>query len=347
MYATFAFAITMLGVFSIFENLKGNQKFSVLKYYILLTIICFTTSSFLDFLNFSGHHIPYYKEISRVAGAILVLNMLYLIVLKRVPKFIIFVEAFHLLFFIVEICMGFQFPEIKDQELVYNLTLVHKLFFALSSFIILSSFVYLAIQLYKKRNNQNLYDAKVNLWVSWLLYSLLALSVFQGAIVILNTLHIISFYIDSIISLFYIRVALLFFILFRPRFLDDDSIAVSFNDLFLNKSAISFEDFEFLFYKNHYYLNIEANLDDFALKLNHSKEEVLQFVSSQLDQSFAELLNQNRVEYLKQLLRSKKYESFTIEALSEMSGFGSRRSMYNYFNKYVGMTPSEFINSIN
>ena len=347
MYATFAFAITMLGVFSIFENIKGNQKFSVLKYYILLTIICFTTSSFLDFLNFSGHSIPYYKEISRIIGAILVLNMLFLIVLKKVPKFIIFVEAFHLLFFIVEICMGFQFPEIIAQKVVFNLTLAHNIFFAISAFIVLSSFVYLAIQLYNKRNNQNLYDAKVNHWVSWLLYSLLALAVFQGAIVILNTLHIISFYIDSIISLFYIRVALLFFILFRPRFLDDDSIAVSFNDLFINKSAISFEDFEFLFYKNHYYLNIEANLDDFALKLNHSKEEVLQFVSSQLDQSFAELLNQNRVEYLKQLLRSKKYESFTIEALSEMSGFGSRRSMYNYFNKYVGMTPSEFINSIN
>jgi AraC-like DNA-binding protein len=347
MYATFAFAITMLGVFSIFENLKGSQKFSVLKYYMLLTIICFTTSSFFDFLYFSGQPIPYYKEISRVAGAILVLNMLYLIVLKRVPKFIIYLEIGYVGFFIVEILLGFQFPEIKDQELVYNLTLVHKLFFALSSFIILSSFVYLAIQLYNKRNNQNLYDAKVNHWVSWLLFLLLSLAIFQGTIVILNTLHVISFYIDSIISLFYVRVALLFFILFRPRFLDDDSIALSFNDLFLNKSAISFEDFEFLFYKNHYYLNIEANLDDFALKLNHSKEEVLQFVNSQLDQSFAELLNQNRVEYLKQLLRSKKYESFTIEALSEMSGFGSRRSMYNYFNKYVGMTPSEFINTIN
>jgi AraC-like DNA-binding protein len=347
MYATFAFAITMLGVFSIFENLKGNQKFSVLKYYMLLTIICFTTSSFFDFLYFSGLPIPYYKEISRVAGAVLILNMLYLIVLKKVPKFIIYLEIGYVFFFIVEILLGFQFPEIKDQELVYNLTLVHKLFFALSSFIILSSFVYLAIQLYNKRNNQNLYDAKVNHWVSWLLFLLLSLAIFQGTIVILNTLHVISFYIDSIISLFYVRVALLFFILFRPRFLDDDSIALSFNDLFLNKSAISFEDFEFLFYKNHYYLNIEANLDDFALKLNHSKEEVLQFVNSQLDQSFAELLNQNRVEYLKQLLRSKKYESFTIEALSEMSGFGSRRSMYNYFNKYVGMTPSEFINTIN
>jgi AraC-like DNA-binding protein len=347
MYATFAFAITMLGVFSIFENIKGNQKFSVLKYYMLLTIICFTTSSFFDFLNFSGYSIPYYKEISRVAGAILVLNMLFLIVLKKVPKFIVYLEIIYVIFFIVQILLGFQFPEIKDQELVYNLTLVHKLFFALSSFIILSSFVYLALQLYKKRDNQNLYDAKVNHWVSWLLFLLLSLAIFQSTLVILNLLHIIAFYVDSIILLFYIRIALLFFILFRPRFLDDDSIALSFNDLFLNKSAISFEDFEFLFYKNHYYLNIEANLDDFALKLNHSKEEVLQFVSSQLDQSFAELLNQNRVEYLKQLLRSKKYESFTIEALSEMSGFGSRRSMYNYFNKYVGMTPSEFINSIN
>lgn len=347
MYATFAFAITMLGVFSIFENIKGNQKFSVLKYYMLLTIICFTTASFFDFLNFSGYSIPYYKEITRITGAILLLNMLCLIVLKKVPKFIIFIEVFQVLFFIVELCLGFRFPEIKDNKVVNDLMLVHKVFFALSSFIILSSLIYLVFQLYKKRNNQNLYDAKVNHWVSWLLYSLLALSVFQATLVILNTLHIVSFYIDSIISLFYVRVALLLFILFRPRFLDDDSIALSFNDLFLTKNAISFEDFEFLFYKNHYYLNVEASLDDFALKLNHSKEDVLLFVSSQLDQSFAELLNQNRVEYLKQLLRSKKYESFTIEALSEMSGFGSRRSMYNYFNKYVGMTPSEFINTIN
>jgi AraC-like DNA-binding protein len=347
MYATFAFAITMLGVFSIFENIKGNQKFSVLKYYMLLTIICFTTASFFDFLNFSGYSIPYYKEISRVTGAVLILNMLYLIVLKKVPKFIIYLEIIYVIFFIVEILLGFQFPEIIAQKIVFNLTIAHNIFFAISAFIVLSSFVYLAIQLYKKRDNQNLYDAKVNHWVSWLLFLLLSLAIFQSTLVILNLLHIIAFYVDSIILLFYIRIALLFFILFRPRFLDDDSIAVSFNDLFLNKSAISFEDFEFLFYKNHYYLNIEANLDDFALKLNHSKEEVLQFVSSQLDQSFAELLNQNRVEYLKQLLRSKKYESFTIEALSEMSGFGSRRSMYNYFNKYVGMTPSEFINSIN
>jgi hypothetical protein len=65
MYATIAFAITMLGIFSIFENIKGGQKLSLLKYYMLLAIMCLTISSFLDFLDLSGYSIPYYKEIAR------------------------------------------------------------------------------------------------------------------------------------------------------------------------------------------------------------------------------------------------------------------------------------------
>jgi len=59
-----------------------------------------------------------------------------------------------------------------------------------------------------------------------------------------------------------------------------------------------------------------------------------------------ELINKNRIEYLKELLKAKKYESFTIEALSEMSGFNNRRSMYNAFNKHVGVTPTDFIQSL-
>ena len=52
------------------------------------------------------------------------------------------------------------------------------------------------------------------------------------------------------------------------------------------------------------------------------------------------------MEYLKELLNAKKYESFTIEALSEMAGFNNRRTMYNAFNKYVGLTPTEFIQGL-
>ena len=104
--------------------------------------------------------------------------------------------------------------------------------------------------------------------------------------------------------------------------------------------------FDFLFYKGHYFLNAEADLDDFSLKLNHSKKEVSEFIKNNSKESFIELLNKNRVIYFQELLKSKKYKHFTIEALSEMSGFNNRRSMYNAFNKYVGLTPTDFIQSL-
>jgi YesN/AraC family two-component response regulator len=109
---------------------------------------------------------------------------------------------------------------------------------------------------------------------------------------------------------------------------------------------INAQDFDFLFYFNHYYLNLDANIDDFALKLNHSKVEVFDFLKIQTSDSFIDLLNRNRIKYFTDLLRSKKQDSFTIEALSEMSGFKSRKTMYNTFNKYHNMTPSEFINKL-
>jgi YesN/AraC family two-component response regulator len=87
-------------------------------------------------------------------------------------------------------------------------------------------------------------------------------------------------------------------------------------------------------------------MEDLALKLNATKNELVDFLKVGIDENFIELLNKNRIEYLKELLKAKKYESFTIEALSEMSGFNNRRSMYNAFNKHVGVTPTDFIQSL-
>jgi YesN/AraC family two-component response regulator len=87
-------------------------------------------------------------------------------------------------------------------------------------------------------------------------------------------------------------------------------------------------------------------MEDLALKLNVSKIELANFLKLEIEENFTELLNKNRIGYLKELLSAKKYESFTIEALSEMSGFNNRRSMYNAFNKHVGLTPTEFIQGL-
>lgn len=112
------------------------------------------------------------------------------------------------------------------------------------------------------------------------------------------------------------------------------------------KLGISLSDFEFLFYSNYYFLQSNASLDDFALKLNHTKTEVLAFLKFQTNDSFIELLNRNRIKYFKELLKSNRQDSFTIEALSEMAGFNNRQSMYNAFKKLEGRSPSDYINKL-
>ncbi len=50
MYSNIAFAITLLGIFSIFELLKGYQKFILIKYHFLARLILLTAGSFFDYL---------------------------------------------------------------------------------------------------------------------------------------------------------------------------------------------------------------------------------------------------------------------------------------------------------
>lgn len=346
MYATVAFTLTILGIFSIIELIKGNQKFSLLKFYMLSVIVLLTISSGLDYLELTNHPNPYYKPITRFFGTVVFVNIFCIIVLKKIPKSVYIIEGFLLVFFLITIFNGFEFPRLINNQLQQEYYTYQVVFYFLSSLFFLSLIVYTFIKLVSNTSNKNLYDINVRNWTFGLYFAIFLLLLTLLLVYVLYLNGIKTGYDDSIIILFIFRFYILLFILFRPKFLDDDKYARSFNQLIARNKGVTFNNFEFLFYSNNYYLNPEANLDDLALKLNATKNEVADFLKNEIDENFVELLNKNRVEYLKELLKAKKYESFTIEALSEMSGFNNRRSMYNSFNKYVGVTPTEFIQSI-
>jgi AraC-like DNA-binding protein len=347
MYATLAFSITLLGLFSIFELLRGNQKISLIKYHFIARLMLLTAGSFFDYLKLNGNEIPYYQEIFRLIAALLFVNMLFLIVVKKLPKIVIGLEIFFTLYFIIQFANGFQVPNIKDGMLQNRPTSYQFIFFGTYLFLILSAIIYNVFQLSTSKNfSTNLYESKIRRWV--LSYMICLLVLFFINILLYTSLVRDTFvlYNDSIINSFIHRFLFILFILFRPKFLDDDKYSISFNQMLSSTEGLAFKEFEFLFYANHYYLQPNANMEDLALKLNVTKNELSIFLRDEIQENFTELLNKNRVEYLKQLLNSKKYESFTIEALSEMSGFNNRRSMYNAFNKHVGITPTEFIQSL-
>jgi len=299
----------------------------------------------MDYLFFTGYSIPYYKEITRVFTAVLTINLFFLIVLKKIPRLIIILESILIFFFIIVFINNFQFPLLKDGVLQYELLIYHKIFYAFCFLFILGSLTYITIKLFERKDIQNIYELKIRKWVGIFFLVIFILLIYHAIFIFFFLKGKITTY-DTYFNIFIFRLCFLLFVLLRPKFLDDDRYSIPFNELLIKAKGIAFKDFEFIFYTNHYYLLPDANLEDLALKLNTSKIELSIFLRDEIEENFAELLNKNRVEYLKELLKAKKYESFTIEALSEMAGFNNRRTMYNAFNKYVGLTPTEFIQGL-
>lgn len=346
MFSHIAFGFILLGIFSILENIKNVKKFSLLGYLMILLLFSLTIGSCLDFLTEYGYQLGIYKDIVRMISTFLTINLFYLIFAKKIPKLVIGVDVFFIVVFFIVFINGFRFPVYKSAVLINKLTYFNQFVYALYFITVCLSIVYIQVKLLRHKPTENLYDAKIRKWFSLIIYSSSFLMVVHTFFYILSLKGVLLFYFDSRVTLSSTKLMLILFILYRPKFLDDDRQDTSFNRLLVKNKGVLFKDFEFLFYFNHYYLNPKASLDDFALKLNRSKEEVLDFFKNEMEENFTDLLNQNRIEYFKELLRAKKYESFTIEALSEMSGFGTRRTMYSAFNKFVGMTPSDYINSL-
>lgn len=346
MYSNIAFALTLLGVFSILENFRSNTKFSLLRYHMLALLVILTISSSMDFLDLSGYLVPYYKEVTKFLATGLMINLFYVLVFRKIPRIVILLESVLVFSFIIMFIYGYQFPLVVNNKLLYAQSSYHKVFFIFCFIFTVGSVLFNIVKLYTRKSNNNLYEIKIKKWIGALLLAILVLILFNVYFFVLFLKGDTLLYNNLYITLFTMRFYLIVFILFRPKFLDDDKLSISFNEILVNPKNLSFQKFEFVFYTNHYYLLPDANIDDLALKLNTSKNKLSNFLRDEIEENFAELLNKNRVEYLKELLKAKKYESFTIEALSEMAGFNNRRTMYNAFNKHVGQTPTEFIQSL-
>lgn len=70
---------------------------------------------------------------------------------------------------------------------------------------------------------------------------------------------------------------------------------------------------------------------------------ISQSLNVYLGKNFLTLVNEMRVEEAKKILCSKQAESFTIESIAYDSGFQSRSTFYQAFNKSEGISPARWI----
>lgn len=346
MFSYLYLSLMILGIFSIFENIKGRQKLSIIKLNFLFLLVSITLASAIDFINEFGYQLDFFAAILRIVTTIFIVNLFYLIANNKLPKTLLFLELLIFIAYFIAILYGYRFMKVEQGIYINVMNWISIINSTIINPLIVLSLAFNLNKILRSTDNHNLYQKRIKRWyiLLFILFLILLFTTISSIILYLNQIVIKQF--DSRIIYIIIRFILTSFIFFRPKFIDE--IGFSYNKFspFLKVGQISVQNFEFLFYINQYFLKSDANLEDFALMLNHSKVEVLDFIKMQTNDSFSELINKNRINYFKDLLKARQHESFTIEALSEMSGFNNRQSMYNAFNKYEGCSPSEYINNI-
>ncbi len=343
MFAYLFFGLTIMGFFTIIENIKSGQKLPFIKFNFILLLSSITIASAFDFLYEIGYDLTTFGAIVRLITTILIVNLFYLVATNKVPKFILIIELLYFIFFFIAIVKGYKFMTVHEGRYITELTIISYLNILVVNPLILISMIYNIYKILKSTDNNNLYQKRIKKWAILLLilFMLILTTIVITYLLYLNNITIKRF--DSKWIYLQYRFILILFIFLRPKFMDEIAFSYKANNFLVKNGNVSLQNFEFLFYGSQYFLLPNANLEDFALRLNHTRNEVADFIKVQTNDSFIELLNKNRVTYLKELLKSKQHESFTIEALSEMSGFNNRQSMYNAFKKYEKCSPTEYI----
>ncbi len=91
------------------------------------------------------------------------------------------------------------------------------------------------------------------------------------------------------------------------------------------------------------YLNPTLTAKELAQQLGLSQAHLSAVVNQYFQKSFRELINDYRIEEVKQKLQDSDYEHLSILGIALESGFNSEASFYRIFKKNTGLTPKAYL----
>lgn len=99
--------------------------------------------------------------------------------------------------------------------------------------------------------------------------------------------------------------------------------------------------------KSKDFLKPDFNINVLAKKLNTNTSYLSYLINQESNQSFKQYITQLRIEYLiRKLKDDSKFRNYTIKSLAEEIGYTNASAFTRAFKKYKGVTPSEFIKSL-
>jgi len=94
------------------------------------------------------------------------------------------------------------------------------------------------------------------------------------------------------------------------------------------------------------YLRFDFSLNTMSADTDIPVHHLSYFFNEYLKVNFITWKNDQKIEYVIQLIHNGSSEILTLDALAKQAGFGSRTTFFNAFKQKMGMTPSEYLSSI-
>ncbi|MEM9887062.1 MAG: AraC family transcriptional regulator [Bacteroidota bacterium] len=113
-----------------------------------------------------------------------------------------------------------------------------------------------------------------------------------------------------------------------------------------SKIGIAYEEriaaLEQLMSEQQLFLNEELNLQELALPLQISRQQLSEVLNQGLSTNFYNYVNNYRVAYAANLLKDKKYAHYTAEGIGYESGFAARSTFFKLFKAKYGLSPAAY-----
>lgn len=123
---------------------------------------------------------------------------------------------------------------------------------------------------------------------------------------------------------------------------DDKMKVQGLTDEMVDKILHSLKKFE----EDKFYLKEDITVHELAECLNTNKTYLSKVINVVKNKPFNNYVNELRLVHAIQLLKGGEYKKYTMKAISKEAGFKSKSTFNVAFKEYTGMTPSEFVKSI-
>ena len=101
-----------------------------------------------------------------------------------------------------------------------------------------------------------------------------------------------------------------------------------------------------LLQKDKPWLQADLKIANLAIMLNLPSHQLSQVLSEGMSTNFFDLINQYRIEEIKNRLVHPDYSHYSILAIGLDCGFNNKATFNRVFKKMTGMTPSGFVNKV-